>query len=195
MAAKRIHPLLIRGEQITEQVSAWRLKDHPHTVAGERRGFEVRVYYYPAEGWDPYLVTMTSTKEGWVFGTELLPTEAAAESAALEMLSNLTPGDDTVHSRALYSETAQLVQAEVDRIDYLIEKLFATIESAGASYPQARQALLQAIGALVGANAQNDAERAAALSAVKRAIASSAESASLIAKYGRKLRPTKTRLN
>jgi hypothetical protein len=111
------------------------------------------------------------------------------------MLSHLTPGDDNVHSRALYSETAQLVQAEVDRIDHLTTALFAAIETAGASYPQARQALLQILGVLIGANAQNDADRAAALSVASRAIAGCAESPSLIAKYENRMRPTKSRLN
>jgi hypothetical protein len=50
MTAKHIHPLLIRGRLITEDTAAWILKDHPHRVAGCRRGFEVRVYHYPAEG-------------------------------------------------------------------------------------------------------------------------------------------------
>ena len=194
MAAKRIHPLLIRGEQITEQMSAWRLKDHPHMVAGERRGFEVRVYHYPAQGWEPYLVTMTSIKEGWVFGTEFSPTEAAAESAALEMLNHLTD-DHNARRRAPNSEASQLVQAEVDRIDHLTGALFAAIESAGASYPLAKHALTRALGVLIGANAQNDDDRAAALSVANRAIAGCAESASLIAKYGHRLRPTKTPLN
>jgi hypothetical protein len=194
MAAKRIHPLLIRGEQITEQMSAWRLKDHPHMVAGERRGFEVRVYHYPAQGWEPYLVTMTSIKEGWVFGTEFSPTPAAAESAALEMLSHLTDDHDA-RRRAPNSEASQLVQAEADRVEHLTGAIFAAIESAGASYPQAKHALVRALGALIGANAQNDADRAAALSVANRAIAGSAESASLIAKYGHRLRPIKTRLN
>ena len=195
MAAKRIHPLLIRSEQITEQLSAWRLKDHPHTVAGERDGFQVRVYHYPAEGWDPYLVTMTSTKEGWVFGTEFSPTTAAAESAALEMLRFLSAENDNPHRRDPTSEANQLVQAEVDRIEHLTGALFAAIESSGASYPQAKHALTRALGALIGANAQDDDDRAAALSVATRAIAGCAKSASLIAKYGHRLRLTKSRLN
>jgi hypothetical protein len=195
MAAKRTHPLLIRGEQITEQMSAWRLKDHPHTVAGERRGFEVRVYHYPVQGWEPYLVTMTSIKEGWVFGTEFSPTEAAAESVALEMLSHLTPDDNNARRRAPSSEASQLVQAEADRVEHLTGALFAAIESSGASYPQAKHALTRALGALIGANAQHEADRVAALSVANRVVADCAESASLIAKYGHRLRPWKSRLN
>jgi hypothetical protein len=64
MTAKTIHPLLVRGKQLTEKVWTWTLKEHPHTVAGRRRGFEVRIYHYPAEGLDPYFVTIVS-KEGW----------------------------------------------------------------------------------------------------------------------------------
>ena len=102
MTAKHIHPLLIRGRLITEDTAAWILKDHPHRVAGCRRGFEVRVYHYPAEGWEPYFVTITS-KKGWVMDGTHSPTAAAAESAALEMLSDLTDVDDhdrpALHSR------------------------------------------------------------------------------------------------
>jgi hypothetical protein len=63
MTAKPIHPLLIRGKQITQSITAWKLKKHPHAVAGRCRGLEVRVYHYPAEGWDPYFITMVA-KEG-----------------------------------------------------------------------------------------------------------------------------------
>ena len=195
MAAKRTHPLLIRGEQITENLSTWRLKDHPHTVAGERRGFEVRVYHYPAEGWDPYFVAMTSTKEGFVFGTEHSPTAAAAESTALEMLSTLTADDDSAHRRVSRSEATQIFQAGLDRADHLVDTFFAAIEIAGVSYPLAELALIRALGALISANAQDDDDRARALSSATRAIATSAESASLIAKYGHRLRPTKSRIN
>ena len=78
MPTENIHPLLIRGAQLTEKTAIWILKKHPHTVAGCRRGFEVRVYHYPAEGWDPYIVTILS-KEGWVMDTTHSPTAAAAE--------------------------------------------------------------------------------------------------------------------
>jgi hypothetical protein len=195
MAAKRTHPLLIRAEQITEEITAWRLKDHPHKLAGERRGFEVRVYHYPAKGWDPYLVTMSSTKEGWVFWTEFSPTEAAAELAALKMLSDLTPDDDNARRRSPNSEATQIAKADDDRVDHLTGTLFAAIEKAGANYPQAKHALTRVLEALIGSNAQNEADRAAALSVVTRAIAGCAQNASLIAKYGHRLRPTKTRLN
>jgi len=67
MPTEHIHPLLIRGAQLTEETAIWVVKKHPHTVAGCRRGFEVRVYHYPAKGWDPYLITIIS-KQGWVMG-------------------------------------------------------------------------------------------------------------------------------
>jgi hypothetical protein len=86
MPAKHVHPLLIRGEELTEQVCIWRLKKHPHKVVGARRGFEVRVYHYPEDGRDPYFVTITS-KEGYVMEATHSPTAAAAEAAALAMLS------------------------------------------------------------------------------------------------------------
>jgi hypothetical protein len=72
-------------------------------------------------------------------------------------------------------------------------ELIAAIE--GASYPQAKHALTRALGALIGSNAQNDADRDAALSIATRAIAGCAESAPLIAKYGRRLQSRRSRLN
>jgi hypothetical protein len=90
MTAKPIHPLLIRGSQLTEQVWTWTLKDHPHTVAGSGRGFEVRVYHYPAEGWDPYFIAIIEAKKGWVMEQTYASTAAAAESEAQELLDHLT---------------------------------------------------------------------------------------------------------
>jgi len=69
MPTEHIHPLLIRGTQLTEETAIWIVKKHPHTVAGCRRDIEVRVYHYPAEGWDPYLITIIS-KQGWMMGTQ-----------------------------------------------------------------------------------------------------------------------------
>jgi hypothetical protein len=194
MTKKHVHPLLIRGEQLTEKTAIWTLKKHPHTVAGCRRGFEVRVYHYPAQGWEPYFVTMIS-KEGFVMDATYSPTAAAAESAALELLSDLTPTDDNVRRPVPGSEAAQIAQAHADRVEHLTGALIAAIEAAGATYPQAKHALTRALGALIGSNAESDADRAAALSIATRAVAGCAESAPLIAKYGRRLRPTRSRLN
>lgn len=54
MTAQGVHPLLIGGGRITEKTAIWKLKQHPYTLFGARRGFEVCVYHYPAEGWQPY---------------------------------------------------------------------------------------------------------------------------------------------
>jgi hypothetical protein len=51
------------------------------------------------------------------------------------------------------------------------------------------------LGALIGSNAQNNADRAAAVSIATQAIAGCAESAPLIAKYGRRLQSRRSRLN
>jgi hypothetical protein len=88
-----------------------------------------------------------------------------------------------------------MAQARADRIEHLTGVLIAAIEAAGASYPQAKHALTRALGALIGSNAQNDADRAAALSLATRALAGCADSAPLIAKYGRRLQSMKPRLN
>ena len=64
-----------------------------------------------------------------------------------------------------------MAQAHADRVEHLTAELIAAIEAAGASYPQAKHALTRALGALIGSNAQNDADRAAALSIATRAIA------------------------
>jgi hypothetical protein len=194
MSANRTHPLLIRGEQLTEETAIWKLKKHPHTVAGNRRGFEVRVYHCPAEGWDPYFVTITS-KEGWIMDAEHSPTAAAAQSTALEMLSTLTHDDNHARHSATPSEAQQMAQAHADRVEHLTATIIAAIETAGGTYPQAKYALTRALGALIGCNCQNDADRQAALSVATRAIAGCAESAPLIAKYGRRLQPTRSRLN
>src|SRR5438046_7767439 len=110
MPTEHIHPLLIRGAQLTEETAIWIVKKHPHRVAGCRRGFEVRVYHYPADGWDPYLITIIS-KEGWVMGATHSPTAAAAEFASLEMLSKLTPTDASVRPPGTISQAAQVAQA------------------------------------------------------------------------------------
>jgi hypothetical protein len=82
------HPLLQRGPSVTERVSIWTLKEHPHRVVGNRRGFEVRVYQNDA--WDdPYLVSMTAHDGGYVVDLEIVPTAAAAEAAAHGMLAAL----------------------------------------------------------------------------------------------------------
>ena len=154
----------------------------------------MRIYHYPAERLDPYFVAIVS-KEGWVMDGMLSPTAAAAETAALEALSDLTPVDHNARPPAPTSEAAQMTQAHADRVEHLTATLIAAIEDAGASYPQAKHALTRAMGALIGANAHNDADRTAALSIATRAIAGCAESAPLIAKYGRRLRSSRSRLN
>jgi hypothetical protein len=111
------------------------------------------------------------------------------------MLSTLTADDDSAHRRVSRSEATQIFQAGLDRADHLVDTFFAAIEIAGVSYPLAELALIRALGALISANAQDDDDRARALSSATRAIATSAESASLIAKYGHRLRPTKSRIN
>jgi uncharacterized membrane protein len=193
MPAKH-HPLLIRGEQLTEKTCIWTLKKHPHKVADSRRGFEVRVYHYPAKGHEPYLVTIVS-KDGWVIDRMHSPTAGAADAAALEALSDLTGAADNAHRPLPESEAAQMAQAHADRVERLTGALIAAIETAGANYPQAKHALTRALGALIGSNAENEADRTAALSIASRALAGCAENASLIAKHGRKLRSTKSRLN
>lgn len=192
MPTEHIHPLLIRGAQLTEETAIWNLKEHPHTVAGCRRGFEVRVYHYPAEVWDSYLITIIS-KQGWVMGATHSPTAAAAEAAALEVLTTLTRADDNARPLGPPSEAAQMVQAYADRVEHPTAELIAAIE--GASYPQAKHVLTRALGALIGSNAQNDADREAALSIATRAVAGCAGSTPLIAKYGRRLQSRRSRLN
>jgi hypothetical protein len=194
MKSKRTHPLLIRGEQLTEKVSIWTLREHPHTVTGCRRGFEVRVYHYPAPAWQPYLVTITA-KEGWVMDATDLPTAAAAEVAALQMLSDLADPADNMRRPVSSSEAAQMAKAHAERVEHITTALITAIDTAGATYPQAQHALTRAFGALIGANAETDADRAAAVSIASRAIAGCAENASLIARHGRKLRSTRSRMN
>ena len=123
------------------------------------------------------------------------PTAAAAEAAALEMLSGLTTTEDNARRPDPTSEAAQMAQAHGDRVEHLAAALIAAIEAAGASYPQAKHALTRTLGALIGSNAPTDTERDAALSIATRAIAGCAESAPLIAKYGRKLPSRRSRLN
>jgi hypothetical protein len=197
MKLKKAHPLLIRGEQLTEKVAIWTLKEHPHTVAGSRRGFEVRVYHYPAQSGEPYFVTLTS-KEGWVMDALHSPTAAAAEAAALEILEALgdfSPGTDTIRRPDPSSEAAQMDRAHAERVEHITVALIAAIEAAGATYPQAKHALTRAFGAVIGANSETDADRDAAVSTATRAIAGCAENASLIARHGRKLRPRRSRVN
>ncbi|MBV9828868.1 MAG: hypothetical protein JO001_24855 [Alphaproteobacteria bacterium] len=82
------HPLLQPGEWVTEQVRIWTLKDHPYRLIGVRRGFEVRIYC--GEAWpEPYLVSMTDQDHGYVMDLSTMPTESAANAAAVEMLAGL----------------------------------------------------------------------------------------------------------
>lgn len=194
MPAKHIHPLLIRGAQLTDKVWIWTLKNHPHKVVGCRRDFEVRVYHHPAEGREPYLITLVS-KEGWVIGATPSPTASAADASALDMLNSLSDADHNTRRPDPTSEAAQMAQADADRVEHLTAELIAAIEAAGASYPQAKHALTRALGALIGSNAPNNADRDAALTVATRAIRGCAESAPLIAKYGPRLQCRRSRLN
>jgi hypothetical protein len=46
-------------------VKSWKIANHPHTIVGCRRGFEVRVYHDP--DWsEPYFVTVIETEHGWI---------------------------------------------------------------------------------------------------------------------------------
>lgn len=189
-----IHPLLIRGAQLTDKVWTWTLKNHPHKVIGNRRGFEVRVYHHPAKGREPYLITLVS-KEGWVMDATPSPTAAAADAAALDMLSGLTDADPNTRRPDPTSEAAQMAKAHADRVEHLTAQLIATIEAAAATYPQAKHALTRTLGALIGSNAETGAARDAAVSIAARAIAGCAESAPLITRYGRHLQSRRSRLN
>lgn len=85
---KPTHPLLLRGEKLTDRTWMWTLKEHAHELVGERRGFEVRIY--ENGDWpEPFLVTLTSQANGWVMDLEALPNAAAAEAAAFERLAYL----------------------------------------------------------------------------------------------------------
>jgi hypothetical protein len=85
---KSPHPLLKRGEQITDAGFIWTLNEHDHRIVGKRRGFEVRIYQ--DDTWaEPYVVSMTAPVTGFVMGFEKLPSAEAAEAAALEMLTDL----------------------------------------------------------------------------------------------------------
>lgn len=209
MTAQGVHPLLIGGGRITEKTAIWKLKQHPYTPFGARRGFEVRVYHYPTEGWDPYFITVIS-RQGWVMDAAHSPTAEAAQSAAHELLDSLTNAGGTCcrPSAAAFAppQTANLraeragagagrFQAHADRVEPLSAALIEMLEAEGANYPQATLALTRVLGAIIGANARSDADRAAALSVAARAVAGCAESAPLIAGYGRRLRPIRSRLN
>jgi hypothetical protein len=188
MTEDHIHPLLVRGEQLTEKTWTWTVKKHPHTVAGCVRGFEVRVYHYPAKGHDPYVVTMIA-KEGWVMDATYSPTAAAAVAAAVEMLNDLARPP-----RLSASDAVRMVE-HVESVDRLTAALVATIGAAGVSPPRAQLALAQTLGRIIGSHSQNDENRKAAVSLATRAIADVAERAALLAKHGRKLPSTKSRLN
>jgi hypothetical protein len=130
------------------------------------------------------------SKGGWMMGGEHSPTAAAAEAAALEMLNYLARP-----LRSLSASHARRMVDHADRVDRLTQTLIATIEAAGISSPQAQHAFAQTLGAVIGSNARNDADRAAAVSRATSAIGVYAGDASLLAKHGRKLHPAKSRLN
>jgi hypothetical protein len=189
MTESKIHPLLIRGKQITDKVWTWTLKAYPHTVAGSRRGFEVRVYHYPAEGRDPYFIT-TVSKQGWVMQETYSPTASGAESAAQQMLDHLARP-----KRKLSASDAKRMLDHADRVDRLTLSLLAAIEASCVNVPVAKHALARALGAVIRSNAGNPADIAAGVSVAARAIAGYAEKSPPLATSGGKLRPTRSRLN
>jgi hypothetical protein len=191
MTADKCHPLLIRGTQLTEKASIWALKDHPHTVAGICRGFEVRVYHYPAEGWDPYLIALVSAKDGWVMDSTYASTPAAAESEAQELLDHLTQTQPRTFTPADLDRMAE----HEDRVKRLTHTLLTAIDAADATPAQAKHALTRTLGVIIGSHAQSDADRDAAVSLASRAIAGCAKDAALAARHGHDLRPKKSILN
>jgi hypothetical protein len=191
MSNDNIHPLLIRGAQLTEKVWTWTIKDHPHTVAGSCRGFEVRVYHHPASGWDPYLIALVSTKDGWVMDSTYAMTAAAAESEAQELLDHLTQRHPRTFTTADLDKTAD----HKDRVERLTRTLLAAINAAGATPAQAKHALTRTLGVLIGSRAQSDADRDVAISIASSAIAGCAKDAALAARHGHDLRPKKSILN
>ena len=183
--------MLIRGAQLTENASIWTVKDHPHTVAGTCRGYEVRIYHYPAEGWDPYLIALVSPKEGWVMDSTYAPTAKAAESEAQELLGDLTQRQPRSFGR---DDLARMTEHK-DRVERLTRTLLAAIDAAGATPAQAKHALTRTLGVLIGTYAQSDEVREAAVSVASRAIAGCAKDAALAARHGHDLRPSRSRLN
>jgi hypothetical protein len=192
MIAEKCHPLLKRGAQLTEKASIWTLKQHPYTVAGSCRGFEVRVYHYPAEGWDPYLITLVSAKEGWVMDSTYSVTAEAAEASAREMLDYLAHRQ----SRTFTPADLQRMTDYKDRVERLTDTLLAAIDAAGATPAQAKHALTRALGAIIGSSSpRSETDRAAAVSIAGRAIAGAAEDAAVQARNDREPCPNRCRLN
>src|SRR5271169_5683186 len=176
MTRNNIHPLLIRGAELTENVWIWTLKDHPHTVAGSCRGFEVRIYHYHAEGWDPYLIALVSAKDGWIMEPSYATTGEAAESCAREMLDELAQRQPRTFTAADLDRMAE----HKDRVERLTHTLLTAIEAAGATLPQAKHALTRALGSIIGSSSpRSETDRAAAISLAGRAIAGAAEDAAV----------------
>ena len=86
---RKIHPLLVRGESLTETIYEWTLAEYPHQVAGMRAGFEVRIYDCPADGFARFLIAEIGQEHGWIVQTENVITAQAARAAAQEILSQL----------------------------------------------------------------------------------------------------------
>jgi hypothetical protein len=80
-------------------------------------------------------------------------------------------------------------------VERLTGSIIAAIESANASFPATQHALTRALGAIIASNSQDQRNRAAAVSLATRAVAGCAENAELVAKYGRTLRPSLSRMN
>ena len=151
----------------------------------------MRVYHYPAEGWDPYLITLVSAKEGWVMDSTYSVTAEAAEASAREMLDYLAQRQPRTFTPA----GLQRMTDYKDRVERLTDTLLAAIDAAGATPAQAKHALTRTLGAIIGSHAQSDADRDAAVSLATQAIVGCAKDAALAARYGRELRPDKSRLN
>ena len=84
----KTHRDLMIPYPMTEKTTAWKMIDHPHTVIGDRRGFQVRVYHDP-EWEEPYYVAMIAQQTGWLMDGATVPTQAAAQMEALNMLASL----------------------------------------------------------------------------------------------------------
>jgi hypothetical protein len=84
----KTHRDLLIPFPMTEKTRAWKMIDHPHTVIGERRGFQVRVHHN-AEWPEPYYVAMIARNSGWLMDGAAVPTAAAAQAEALNMLASL----------------------------------------------------------------------------------------------------------
>ncbi len=75
----------------TDGIKIWKIAEHQHAVIGERRGFQVRTYH-DAEWPEPYFVAIIAMNTGHVMDGSTVPTEAAAQAEAFDMLVSLDSG-------------------------------------------------------------------------------------------------------